>query len=364
MNKLTVAVIGCGGMGYTHLQSLLKTPLCNQETLIACESQPERRAKIAEELSVQVATDWQEVLRNPEVDAVVIACPNRLHAEVALNALNQGKHVLLEKPMALNEPEARALVEASRKHNRVLHIGFELRNSLFPRLVKEMITDGRLGPLVSGQVVEFRGHFWPDWKGRRADGGSMFLMETCHILDLFRWWNHSEVSEIHAVGARRNLVPHYEYPESQTVSFILENGFMGSVMTCHTRSAMVDEHVKRFDDIVIQDPQWGHQYEYSLTGEKGSLYFIPLQRKVFLYRHELQKDGSLRQRLVETMDFSNHPDHRELIHDTSTGISDFLSAASENRDTNIAPEDALQTHLACYAAQEALDSKRPWFRGG
>ncbi|HWL52731.1 MAG TPA: Gfo/Idh/MocA family oxidoreductase [Chthoniobacteraceae bacterium] len=350
MKQTRVGIVGCGKMGRDHLRDLLAVEGCDA---VVWDLHPETAREAAAATGATVARTFEELLLERGLDAIIIATPNRFHASMAIAALEAGKHVFLEKPMALHADDARRLARAARASGRHLCIGFELRQSLFPLEVKRLIGNGELGKLVSAQVMEYRGHFWPQWKGDRDDGGSMYLMELCHFIDLFRWWNEDEVETIHAVGSRRNIVGHYDYPDTQFNTFVFRNGFVGHIVSCHVRSAMPADFDK------IYQPEFGHQYEYSVVGEKGSLHFLPLQGLCHIYRHERQPDGALYQRMHRTLDYTRFKSHHPTIHNTTDAIANFIASVRGEREPSLLPEDALRTHLTCYAAEEALASGRP-----
>jgi len=347
-------------MGTNHLRSLLETSRCRVR---AWDVDGAARHAVRERLGVETYETWEELLGDPDVAGIIIAAPNRFHADMAVAALEHGKHVLLEKPMALNEPDAERVASAAERSGKILHVGFELRNSLFPLDLKDLIASGELGPLVSGHLVEYRGNFWPQWKGARCDGGSMYLMESCHIIDLFRWLTGDEVETIHAVGSRRNIVRHYDYPDTQFTTLVFRNAFVGHIHVCHTRAAIPHGYENRGPDsppcTEFLKPEYGHQYEFSFVGENGSLHFLPLKKVCHLYTHELRPDGAVWQRLSRTIDYSRFADHKPTIHNTGDEVAEFVAMVLGERGEAIAPRDALMTHLVCFAAQEALEKGVP-----
>lgn len=359
IRKIKIGVIGCGTMGLEHIGHLVANKHVGPENVSVFDLNAVAMTTARDRFAVRSTEDLDDLLHDSEIEAVVIACPNRFHAEMATRALDAGKHVLLEKPMALNEEDARRVAEAAKASGKILHVGFELRNSLFPRKVKTMQEE--LGELVSAQVVEYRGHFWPEWKGATTDGGSMYLMEACHLIDLFRWWTQSEVAEVHAVGSVNNIVPHYQFPDTQFTTLVFENGFVGHISLCHVRSAMPDEfsYAGPGGHKDLLNEEFGHQYEYTVVGTKGALRYLPIKGLLYKYRHEAQPDGSLWQRLDLSQDPGEFPDHKTGIHNTAVEIDEFMEAVIGDRIEVLDPEDALKTHLVCFAAEEALRRRRP-----
>lgn len=348
MNPLVLGVVGCGQAGRGHLQSCLSNPRVAK--VIGVETNPANAETTRAQFDVEVVEDYRPLLEQPEVAAVIIAASNQVHATISIDALSAGKHVLCEKPMALHEDEARQMVKAAREGKRTLHIGFELRNSVLPLRVMQVLQSGEIGDPVSFQMIHYRGAFCPEWKGRRDDGGSMFLMETCHVLDLFRWWSGDEVESVVALGPRK-VIPYYEFHDTDFTTFLFRGGAVGHVVTCHTRSANPEVWT---DEIGYSEP-FGHQYEFSITGTKGALHFRPLKGQLYVMEHDPPGGASFTQSLKRTEDLSHLPMHK-LIHDTATEVDNFIDAVCEGRDTNLTPEDALNTHLVCYAGQQALDT--------
>jgi predicted dehydrogenase len=344
-----IGVVGCGRMGRKHVESLSGV---EGVRVHVWDIDEKTKQEVAGAHAAVAEETFESLVENSAIAGVVIASPNRFHANMAIEALRAGKHVLLEKPMALSLEDAERVTQAAEQSGRVFHVGFELRNSLFPIQVKELVKNGEIGALISAQLIEFRGAFWPEWKGRASDGGSMQLMETCHAIDLFRWWTEDEVKTVHAVGTRRNVAPYYEYPDTQFNTFVFRNGFVGHVLSCHTRSATPEPEEKHR----VYEPEFGHQYEYSVTGENGSLHFLPLQKVCRIYRHEYRPDGAVWQRTHRVIDYSEYADHNPLIHDTSSEMRHFVEMIRGERAPSIPPWDALQTHRVCFAAQRALES--------
>lgn len=353
MKSIHIGIAGCGNAGKGHLENYLG---CGGKNVHVWDIREEAARQLAVDSIAQIAFTFDELIHHPDINAVVIATPNQFHAQMAIQAMEAGKHVLLEKPMALNVEDAKAVTMAADRCDRILHVGFELRHSTFPMLVKELIASGEIGSLISAHIVHFRGHFWPHWKGKLESGGDMFLMEDCHAIDLFRWWSGDEVETIHAVGVLRNVVQHYEYPDTQFSTFVFHHGLVAHISDCHTRSAMPEKKVESSSIEGYAAPELGHQYEYSIVGEAGSLHFLPLQGVCHIYRHELQNDGAVFQRLSRTVEF---PNYSEAIHNGGNQMTLFLEMLAEKRPPIVEPCDALQSHLVCFAARQAQVSGQP-----
>ena len=110
MKTFKTAVIGCGMISKNHFKALKNVE--NAECVVACDIRPERAAAAAETYGIpHTETEYHRVLDNPEIDVVHICLPHYLHAQVAIEAMEHGKHVLCEKPMALDPADAEKMIE-------------------------------------------------------------------------------------------------------------------------------------------------------------------------------------------------------------------------------------------------------------
>jgi predicted dehydrogenase len=142
--RLRCGVIGAGAFGLHHLRSLAH---CAQASAVAIAESDPKRAKEATELYKipRSYSDYRELLDQPDIDAVIITLPNHLHAPVTHEALQARKHVLLEKPMALNAKEAAKIIDTSKKMKRTLMVGQNFRFKRATQIAKEAIDHNQLG---------------------------------------------------------------------------------------------------------------------------------------------------------------------------------------------------------------------------
>jgi UDP-N-acetylglucosamine 3-dehydrogenase len=196
-------VIGCGAIGQRrHIPECVANP--ESALLAVADANPARVEEIAKKYGCKAYTDHRELLKNKDIDAVVIAGPNSLHAPQTIDALGAGKHVLCEKPMAITREEARAMMDAAKKNHKFLMIGLNQR--LMPPHVKakEILRSGRLG-----KVLTFRTAFkHPGPEGWSVDAGKSWffqkdkaIMGVCgdlgvHKADLMRWLLGQEFTEV------------------------------------------------------------------------------------------------------------------------------------------------------------------------
>ncbi|MFC4388714.1 Gfo/Idh/MocA family protein [Gracilibacillus marinus] len=165
MSKLRVAVIGCGSISkLRHLPEYVSNK--HVEIVAVCDIVKERAETTAKEYSAKAYTDYEKAISESNADIVSVCLPNYLHAPVSIFALEQGKHVLCEKPMATSEEEAIQMIEASKKANKKLMIAHNQRFVKSHEKARQLISDGKLGKIYSFRTAF--GHGGPE--GWSIDG--------------------------------------------------------------------------------------------------------------------------------------------------------------------------------------------------
>jgi len=188
--KVRVGMIGCGGISGLHITNLKNIP--GVEVIAACDINEEAAEAAAKQHEIpHVFTDYKKLLKLKEIDAVSICTPNFFHAEPAIAAARAGKHVMVEKPMAMTAKEAQAMVDASKKARKVLVVGFQYRYDPKTRLLKRAIDAGEFGKILYVRCQAMRRRGIPNWGvfGRKElqGGGPLIdigvhIMETAHYL--------------------------------------------------------------------------------------------------------------------------------------------------------------------------------------
>lgn len=187
--RLKVGIIGCGGIANgKHLPSIKAIDMVD---LVAfCDLIPERAEKAAREYGVDGArtyTDYRELLADPQIDAVHVCTPNRSHADISIDAMYAGKHVMCEKPMAKTAADARRMVEASRQTGKKLTIAYQHRHKPEARYVKSVIDRGDLGDMYFAEAYAVRRRGTPTWGvflNEYEQGGGPLIDIGTHSLDL------------------------------------------------------------------------------------------------------------------------------------------------------------------------------------
>ena len=204
-------LIGYGAWGRHHAAAIRQAPGA-ELTAIACRSEATAAAARADLPGVAVYRDYGELLRRADVDAVDIVVPNHLHAEIGVAALEHGKDVLLEKPMAVTPEECDRLIQAARRRGRVLSIGHELRLSSQWGRIRALVHAGEIGEPRYALVSLFRFPYRRGSEGWRYDPdrvGSWILEEPVHFFDFFMWYfeKWGDPRSVLAVGSAKGREP-------------------------------------------------------------------------------------------------------------------------------------------------------------
>ncbi|MCZ8515892.1 Gfo/Idh/MocA family oxidoreductase [Paenibacillus filicis] len=185
--KVRIGIIGAGNIGNVHMKEFKKLDEC---TVVAVtDAFPELAQSRAKEHGIPVVHEnYKAMLADSQIDAVVVAVPNEMHAPIAIEALESGKHVLLEKPMAFNAASAKDIVRAFLKSQRVLMMAHQMRWEPLNLQVKEQIEKGALGHIYNVKTGWMRRKGIPGWgtwfTQMNKSGGGPLIDIGVHMLDL------------------------------------------------------------------------------------------------------------------------------------------------------------------------------------
>jgi myo-inositol 2-dehydrogenase / D-chiro-inositol 1-dehydrogenase len=199
MASLRVGLVGCGRISQmVHLGNLLRLP--GVEVAALAESDRCRREEAAcQAPGVAAFADYRDLLEMRELDAVVICLPNGLHAQAGIAAIESGKHVYLEKPVATNVADGLRLVKAWRRSGLIGMIGFNYRFQPLYQCLKEQIQAKRFGELTGvSSVFSTATRPLPPWKLSRGSGGGVLLDLASHHIDLISYLLQQPVCEVFA----------------------------------------------------------------------------------------------------------------------------------------------------------------------
>lgn len=189
---IKVGIIGCGGIANSkHMPSLKKVQDC--QMVAFCDIIPERAQKAAAEYGTpdaKVFTDYKELLREKDIDVVHICTPNRSHSFITVDALEAGKHVMCEKPMAINSAEAQKMLDAAKRTGKKLSIGYQSRFRPDSQFLKKEAENGTFGDIYYAKATALRRRAVPTWGvflDEYEQGGGPLIDIGTHALDLTLW---------------------------------------------------------------------------------------------------------------------------------------------------------------------------------
>ena len=189
MANVRVGFIGCGGIAngkhFPGMSTQEGVDMC-----AFCDLIIERAEKAAKEYGTpdaKVYTDYKELLADPTIDAVHVLTPNIAHCEITIAALEAGKHVLCEKPMAATEADAKKMLEARDRTGKMLTIGYQYRHFAENQVAKKVVDDGWLGDVYYAEATYLRRRGVPTWgvfTDKSKQGGGPLIDIGTHALDL------------------------------------------------------------------------------------------------------------------------------------------------------------------------------------
>jgi predicted dehydrogenase len=189
-------LIGCGGIGVLRAEALGKLPGHTLEAV--CDTDTARATDVAKRFGGRVISDWRELVQLADIDAVIVSTPPSLHHDMTIAALDAGKHVLCEKPLARNPEECQDMIDAAHRNQRYLATGFNYR--FYPSILKarELLDSGIIGELdhvrsYTGYSASAHNHEW--LHEFDTMGGGTLRDNGIHLIDLTAWFL-GDVSEI------------------------------------------------------------------------------------------------------------------------------------------------------------------------
>jgi predicted dehydrogenase len=205
LNSNKTIGIGIVGAGFARSTQIPGFRICKDARVVAIASRRREHAEqVAEEFGIEhVAGDWKELVARDDVDLVSVVTPPATHVEITLAALEQGKAVLCEKPMAMNAAEARRMTESAREAGVLALIDHELRFLTSRQKMRAMLRNGEIGVVRHCNYVfrsDYRGKLgnWDWWSDAAMGGGTLGAIGS-HAIDSFRWLLDTEISEVCSV---------------------------------------------------------------------------------------------------------------------------------------------------------------------
>lgn len=331
-------LIGYGAWGSHHASAIRKTP--GAELVAIASASRESIDKAKSEQGVDVYTDYTQLLERDDIDVVDIVAPNDLHHAIALRALQAGKHLLLEKPMAITVEQCEDVIAAADERGLTVQIGFQLHFSPLWRRIKENIDEGKIGELKMAHVHLSRFPYRngaDGWRKQAKRVGNWILEEPIHFYDLVRWYfsGRERPVSLYALGNSRDEAVEADrlYENITTNIHFSEGGF-----------AAVNQTLAAY----------GHNLTGEFVGTKGVLkaFCLGASDRVRDPQFQLQYfDG---QSLYDIPVDGTPGELFELEYQ----LARFTEAVASGGKPEVSGEDGLWAVKLSLAAQESIEHKR------
>ncbi len=338
MKELRVGIVGMGWVAGAHLETFKNvkgarvTAVCSRRDLGSAEI--ERKHGV----SVKVYRDYKKMLADPDIDVVDICTPHPFHAEQTILAARAGKHLIIEKPIAMNMDELKAMRRAIEKARVLACVCFECRFSMHFSLVRSVLDEGLLGELYYGEVDYYHGigpwYGQFAWNVKKDFGGSSLLTAGCHALDGLLFFIREPVVEVSSYQTRSKseIFKPYEYNTTSVTILKFESGKLGKV------ASVVD----------CLQPYYFHLH---LCGSEGSM----LDNRI--YSHKLKgmvknRWSQLETALIDSGDVADHPYQPQF--------QAFVDSVQKNKPMPHTDfMSAYETHRVMFAADLSAQRGRP-----
>jgi UDP-N-acetyl-2-amino-2-deoxyglucuronate dehydrogenase len=292
MKKLNVGIIGFGWVATAHIKAINSGDIAQVSAIYSSRTQDDTELSKTWGSEIKSYTDLNEMLKDSSIDAVSICSYSYLHTKHALAAVNAGKHIILEKPMALSWEDCLEIEKAVKKANVRFCICFECRYSNQLISTKEVVDLGLIGDLHYCEVDYFHGigpwYGQFDWNAKKSGGGSSLLTAGCHALDALLLFMGSDVEEVTSYDTKTEseIFKPYEYATTSVTILKFKSGKIGKC------AASVD----------CLQPYYFHTH---LFGSEGSI----LDNK--FHSNKLKSDkirwSELSMKMLDSGDVSDHP---------------------------------------------------------
>lgn len=330
---IKVGIIGLGRMGQTHARNIADN-VPGATLYAACSFVDEELELAKREFGVkETYKNYEDMIANPNLDAVVIVSPSGLHTEHIRLAMEKGLHVFCEKPIGLDEEDIKQTIEViNSRPNQVFHLGFMRRYDESYQYAKKLVDEGAIGELTlircygidPSSGLESFVNF-----ARNSKSGGLFADMSIHDIDLVRWFTGKEVKRVWAIG--KNAA----YPELDELGEL------------ETGAAMMQLEDKTMALLVAgRNAAHGYHVETELIGTKGMLRIAQEPEKNLVTIFDNQG--------VVRPTSQNFP---ERFRDAFINeMKEFISCIKEGRQPEVTAYDGLQGTIVADACQKSVET--------
>ena len=330
-----VGIIGFGWVAGAHLHSFVKLDGFEPVAILSGRELDPAQIKASHGADVRIYHEMDEFLNDPDVEVVDICTPHFLHAEQTIRASEAGKHVIVEKPVALSYEDSVRMLETVRKNRTLTSVCFEVRFISSARAIKSIIEQGLIGEVYYGEADYYHGigpsYANQAWEVKREFGGSSLLRAGCHALDMLLHLVDDEVEEVFAYSntSPNPLYAPYEYPLNTLTVMKFAGGATGKVSS-------------------VTDCSQPYTFNMNVVGSEGSV------RNDQFCSHKIsgmQGWAKLDVELIDSGDVADHPYDEQFAH--------FARSLDEGTEAQNNLESAFASHRVIFAADRSAELGRP-----
>ncbi|MBU6286996.1 MAG: Gfo/Idh/MocA family protein [Chloroflexota bacterium] len=328
--SLALGLIGCGTMGGSHATQLVS--LADAHLVVACDLDITKAEAVVAQAAaaghvVRATSNLADVLADPEVGGVIVATPNFTHRDVVMQALEAGKDVFCEKPMALTLADCDAMIARAHELGRKLMVGQVLRLITVFATVRRLVAEGVIGKPFAVRIIRcarrsLDGPWAATWRSKRANTGGLLHEVNVHEFDFMRSI-FGEVESVAAMSANFTR-PEYDYEDHVIVTLSFRNGGLGVL------ESSVATAIGATDGLI--------------TGERGSISYDWAR-------------NSVRYRLLDGTE-EDVPVERDLGRSVQGELSSFARWVLHNEAPVVTAEDGRRAVQLAEAAYQSIAERR------
>jgi predicted dehydrogenase len=277
MRKINISIVGTGLMGLQHIKAISKSKKANLHSIVDISK---NAVNLSKKYKVPLYSNVEELLRSKNLDAVIVATPNQLHETHTTSFLKKKIPVLLEKPISDNIKSAKRIINSSRKNKTPLLIGYHRRHNSIVSKVKDVVSSGKLGTIVSANIMcwlyKHKEYYKETW--RISKGAGPLGINLVHDIDLICYLL-GPIQFVQAFTSNKNRK--YKVEDTAVVSLVFKSGVLCTLNISDTIVAPWS-----YELTAGENPAYPitNQSSYMIGGTKGSLQFPNLKK--WFYKNE------------------------------------------------------------------------------
>lgn len=333
---MNFAIVGCGHIAKKHAEAIKNSE--NAELFAVCDTVEERMSPFIEEYGTKGFVSLDELLQQEELDIVNICTPSGYHADIAVKAANAGKHIVVEKPIALTLEDADRIIEACKKNDVKLSVVHPNRFRPAIMETRKLMDENRFGTLshANATVRWNRNQEYYDqapWRGTKGLDGGVLMNQAIHNLDLLIWLM-GEVDEVYSMGATRLRNIEAEDVSLGVVRF--KNGALGVI------EAATTIYPRNLEETL------------SVFGETGTLKIGGTTANLIEHINIQGVDDQVSNDLIEGVkaDPFGKPGHQWII-------EDMVEAVQQDREPVVTGTDGKNALALVIGLYESADTNKP-----